>query len=56
VKEAKRVGKDVGKIEAKNELVADAANYAFAQVRDGVRRLKLTRRNVENLVCRQLPD
>jgi len=55
VKAAKAAGKDVTKIEVKNELVADAVNYVLAQVPDGIRKLNLTQENVENLVRRHLP-
>ena len=36
-------------------LLASAANYVLAQVPDGVRRLKLSHGNVENLVRKLLP-
>jgi len=56
LKEAKRAGSDLGHIEVQNALVASAAGYVLAQVPDGVRRLKLTRQNVENLVRGLLPE
>lgn len=56
LKEAKRAGQDLGHIEVRNALVASAANYVVAQVPDGVRRLKLSRGNVENMVRRLLPE
>jgi len=56
IKAAKAAGKDIGRVEVRNALVADAARYVLAQVPDGVRRLKLSRENVENLIRRHLPE
>lgn len=53
---ARKAGKNLGKIEVKSRLVGNAVDYVLAQLPDGVRRLKLSRQNVENLVRRLLPE
>jgi len=41
--------------QVRNKLLAEAVSYVLTQVPDGLRRLNMTRENVEKLVTRALP-
>ncbi len=55
VEKARTQAKDIGTVEVRNEVVADAANYVIGKTPDALKRLGISEDSIQDLVRARLP-
>ena len=55
VERAREQAKDIGTVEVRNEVVADAANYVISKTPDALKKLGISEDSIQDLVRARLP-